>query len=202
MPLKSSLIVVKNAPILLAQLETGHMSVALMRGRQAKQSPNPNIHSTSTTAYMSKRGKQQGGALHKILWSLNYTLGSVRLNKLLIESLRCPDCPRLIQTVFLMLLLPKLHVKMWQVQNGTLHKIFWSLNYMLSVHQRLGLIRPNNCSAQDRHLTKSFLTQNMSSRCTSIPVLKNKDFFFTNSYFSWLAENSPLKRQIVNRVYK
>ena len=67
MPLKSSLIVVKNAPILLAQLETGHMSVALMRGRQAKQSPNPNIHSTSTTAYMSKRGKQQGGALHKIL---------------------------------------------------------------------------------------------------------------------------------------
>ena len=67
MPLKSSLIVVKNAPILLAQLETGHMSVALMRGRQAKQSPNPNIHSTGTTAYMSKRGKQQGGALHKIL---------------------------------------------------------------------------------------------------------------------------------------
>ena len=67
MPLKSSLIVVKNAPILLAQLETGHMSVALMRGRQAKQSPNPNIHSTSTTAYMSKWGKQQGGAFHKML---------------------------------------------------------------------------------------------------------------------------------------
>ena len=67
MPLKSSLIVVKNAPILLAQLETGHMSVALMRGRQAKQSPNPNIHSTRTTAYMSKRGKQQGGALHNML---------------------------------------------------------------------------------------------------------------------------------------
>ena len=44
MPLKSSLIVVKNAPILLAQQETGHMSVALMPGRQAKQSPNPNIH--------------------------------------------------------------------------------------------------------------------------------------------------------------
>ena len=81
---------VKNAPILLAQLETGHMSVALMRGRQAKQSPNPNIHSTSTTAYMSKRGKQQGGALHKILWSLQYmlyikTLGFVRPNDLLIQ---------------------------------------------------------------------------------------------------------------------
>ena len=54
MPLKSSLIVVKNAPILLAQLETGHMSVALMRGRQAKQSPNPNIHSRLAAAYHVK----------------------------------------------------------------------------------------------------------------------------------------------------
>ena len=82
---------VKNAPILLAQLETGHMSVALMRGRQAKQSPNLNIHSTSTTAYMSKRGKQKGGALYKIVWNLNYmlyikTLGCVRQGNLLIQT--------------------------------------------------------------------------------------------------------------------
>jgi hypothetical protein len=40
---------------------------------------------------MSKRGKQQGGALHKIVWSLNYMLyiktqGRVRPNNLLIQS--------------------------------------------------------------------------------------------------------------------
>ena len=46
-----------------------------------------------------------------------------------------------------------------------------------------------NYSDKSRNMMKSVWTQNMSSRCTSSTVGKIK--IFSQSYFAWLAENSP-----------
>ena len=46
-----------------------------------------------------------------------------------------------------------------------------------------------NYSDKNRNMMKSVWTQNMSSRCTSSTVGKIK--IFSQSYFAWLAENSP-----------